>query len=832
MMFRRFSFIILIFSVLICYVYADDTWTYKILETETSVVDEANNRSNIDYEKREITLPRQPLPNISDFMPGEGYNYALLKEDGVYQYYFDGEKMREVAALKVAIDNPLAVAASPLPYTVTVGMAADDGTNDLINYTLEQGAMKDNPILSLSGLQTIYSIATFKSTGELAVLQKNELNIYTAKEDMLYSIPKLQVKNIVDPIAVATASDYNFAILEKNGLKWYTYNGSGISQIPAMSLTFDETMKKPKALSIKDDMAYILDDKQLKAYKFDGTGLKEHAAFSITTGLVKPYSVSLSADSSDLIIIDGVEGSSEDFKLRYFMFNGEKMVENPSLALELKLVMAGLRYMEEGEFITNAKTATAPYADYIKVKAYCEVPKDTEITFYVSNEGDTISSAVWYESWRVRNSDGAEILEKAHRKTDGTIEWLNYGAVERSYPSYVDITDTSDFALSDDNLNISEDADGKVIITPNSEVLEPNLWTYIPIDRTQISSDKYRNIRIKAVLKTLNPEVTPKIFAPIGTNNEKGIMDVNQPAIMWQVNASPEPVDIGDIDNGHDDALNFEPIEGWVYTTTPEFTWNFSDPDTTQEQSYFQLIVVAKDSEGDWKLAYDSLKREGTEGSYKLPTSDRPDVAGPLWASGSYQFATAVRVWDSLGAPSDFSEAERFNVLAYERPRISNIVNPPEDEGGSTVQPVSADITTHKVILPGMDKEDLPNAKAGAEVTILIDSVGPIESLPNEISKIYILDADNNEVPVDMGECTSVGPIGEDSIRNRWMLKFWTKAPIKTIPDNTVVMMKLYGKGTEGGTTVFYVPDYADGIITTKETIYEDWQVVLEGSER
>lgn len=832
MMFRKFSFIFLILLLSVSYVYADDTWKYEILETEDTIVDEANTRCNIDYEKREITLPRQPLPNISDFMPGREYNYALLKEDGVHQYYFDGEKMVEIATLKIAMENPLAVAASPISYSVTVGKAADDGTNDLINYTLDNGEMKNNPILSISGLQTIYSMATFKTTGNLAVLQEHELNIYTSGEDKLYPIPKLQIKDIINPIAVATSRDYNFAILEKTGLKWYTYDGSDITQIPAMSLTFDETMKKPKALSINDEMAYILDDTQLKAYKYDGTELKEHAAFSITSGLVKPFSISLREDSSDLIIVDGVEGSTEDFKLKYFMFNGEKMVENPSLAVNLKLVMAGLRYMEEGEFVVNMKTASASYADYIKVKAYCEVPKDTQITFYVSNEGDTTSSAVWYESWRIINTDGTEVLEKFHRKSDGTYEWLNYGPIEKSYPSYVDISDASDYALSDDNLIITEDGDGNLIITPDDEVHEPNLWTFIPIDRSQIDSGKYKNIRVKAVLKTLNQEITPKIFAPIGTNNDKGITNVTETALQWQVNASPEPVVIGDIENGHEDELTYAPVDGWIYTTTPEFTWQFVDPDTEQGQSYYQLIVISKDSDGNWNLAYDSLRREGTEESFRLPTSDKPNMSGPLWLSNSYQFAVAIRAWDKEGAVSPFTEGERFNVLAFERPRISNIVNPPEVEDEEFVYAKGSDILTHKVILPGTTKENLPKAKAGAEVTVLIDSVGPIETLPEEISKIYILDEEGNEVLVDMGECISLEPIDADNVKNRWQLKFWTKAPIKTIPDNSLIMMKLAGTGDVGGTTVFYIPNYADGIIMTKETIYEDWQVVLEGSDR
>jgi hypothetical protein len=43
--------------------------------------------------------------------------------------------------------------------------------------------------------------------------------------------------------------------------------------------------------------------------------------------------------------------------------------------------------------------------------------------------------------------------------------------------------------------------------------------------------------------------------------------------------------------------------------------------------------------------------------------------------------------------------------------------------------------------------------------------------------------------------------------------------------------MQTHGAGSEGGTTVFNMPPYADGVVVTEGSVYEDWFVVLEGSK-
>jgi len=62
-------------------------------------------------------------------------------------------------------------------------------------------------------------------------------------------------------------------------------------------------------------------------------------------------------------------------------------------------------------------------------------------------------------------------------------------------------------------------------------------------------------------------------------------------------------------------------------------------------------------------------------------------------------------------------------------------------------------------------------------------------------------------------------------------VSFYTDAEITKVPAGTVVKMQTHGAGSEGGTTVFNMPPYADGVVVTEGSVYEDWFVVLEGSK-
>ena len=133
------------------------------------------------------------------------------------------------------------------------------------------------------------------------------------------------------------------------------------------------------------------------------------------------------------------------------------------------------------------------------------------------------------------------------------------------------------------------------------------------------------------------------------------------------------------------------------------------------------------------------------------------------------------------------------------------------------------------MIIPGMTQIQLPVAKAGAQITLLVDSIGPIITSAKDIPRFYIT-INGTDYDMYLSDCTSLKTPGGNN--NTWELNFFTNAPITKIPDNTIVKSKLIGTGTIGGTTVLYIPGYAAGVITTKDTIYSDWLAVLQGSDR
>jgi hypothetical protein len=162
-----------------------------------------------------------------------------------------------------------------------------------------------------------------------------------------------------------------------------------------------------------------------------------------------------------------------------------------------------------------------------------------------------------------------------------------------------------------------------------------------------------------------------------------------------------------------------------------------------------------------------------------------------------------------------------FKVLAFERPRIAEIVSPAEGQ----VAPVVDQPETHLLIQEGAIANSLPKTKAGGRVTLLVDSVGPINSQAEEIA---VLPYEGGIA--DLGDTKSANSLG--SIRNTWTIPFWTIAKLDEVPNGTVVHLNLTATGIEGGSTTFLVPPYADGVVRTEGSIYEDWFVIIQGSEK
>jgi hypothetical protein len=329
---------------------------------------------------------------------------------------------------------------------------------------------------------------------------------------------------------------------------------------------------------------------------------------------------------------------------------------------------------------------------------------------------------------------------------------------------------------------------------PDLDIDREELWAEVPPGR---------DVKWKAVLKTNNIYTTPKIKA----FTQDGV------AVLLEASATPNnPI--------------IDPVgEACFVTATPAFTWEYTDPDG-DPQGYYQVKIAKKSGDVGEVLIYESGKIKDTEGvldggkgSYSLAASTKPDAAGPLWNSGEYEFTIQVKVWDVYGIESSWSEPVEFCVVAFERPRIAEIVSPPDGQAA----PDLLDLSTHLVITPEMEEEELPRAKAGARVKLLVDSIGPLAELTT-VKFPYLTLESTVKNPV-----VSHYPSGDNV--NRWEIDFWTDAGLKKCPTGTVVQMQLTGDAGSEGVTMFDAPPYANGVLVTEGSIYEDWFVVLQGRD-
>jgi len=266
------------------------------------------------------------------------------------------------------------------------------------------------------------------------------------------------------------------------------------------------------------------------------------------------------------------------------------------------------------------------------------------------------------------------------------------------------------------------------------------------------------------------------------------------------------------------DAKPYPPVintQGTCYTTTtPTLSWTFSDPDPSDFQSAYQLQIVRA---SDLQLVLDTGQVSGSSTQYTVPTSGAPDVPGPLWASGDYRFKVRVKVWDQAGVESDWSAWADFCVVAFERPRVAGIASPPPGQAA----PDPANPSTHILITPGMTAAQLPKVKAGAKVTLLVDSVGPLDA----VAAVF---------PYGAGQQATIGSgpvaIKVNGTNKTWQVEFWTDPSLEVTPEGTVVRMQLSGSGT-AGSAALDAPPYAEGVVVTQGTVYNDWFVVLQGRD-
>lgn len=625
----------------------------------------------------------------------------------------------------------------------------------------------------------------------------------------------LDVSTPSNPLAVASGDTYpDVVVATKDKLYHYSFTGTGMIENPALSVA---GLAGAVAVGVREGEVAGLVGKSIKDFMFNGTAMVE-VPYLEPSGLTNPLDFALTAGNYDMAVLDGNQ-------VRYFNFTGSVLVENPTLAVTglsspVAVAAAGGKDLAvvDGKQVKHFSFdgSTLRYNAALSVTSDLNNPVCVAVrpgTYdRIIIDGDQVKYYSWDGSKLVYNPNmsvtvaglstmgsyapSASVISLA--KDPGASSGYVRVRAYLNVPNNTSIT----FSVTADGVNWVKR--WRVRGTATSTVAEisndnGNTWTAVgdvsavspaSVDtRLWAQVNPGRAVKWKADLVTSDPNVTPKIIAS------------GEIAVVWDTDAKPNPPMIN--------------TQGTCYTTTtPTLTWSFSDPDPGDYQTAYRVQVIRT---SDSQLILDSGKVVGNSGQYTIPTSYAPDVPGLLWSSGDYQFKMRVMTWDQAGVASDWSNWADFCVVAFERPRIAGIVSPPQ--GQATPDPGNP--ATYIIITPGMTAASLPKVKAGAKVTLLVDSVGPLSSAMASF-------------PYGSGQQATVGTppavVATNGVNQTWKIEFWTDPSLQVTPDGTVVQMQLSGSGG-AGSAALNAPPYADGVVVTQGSVYNDWFVVLQGRD-
>ena len=681
---------------------------------------------------------------------------------------------------------------------------APDG---LIHYSFDGSEMVENEIVSVQGLSNPLAAFVSSPYPDVVVADGSEITHYSFTGAEMESNPILSVSGMTDIISVGTR-DIDIAFLDKNELKYYAFDGSEITFVPTLSI--ESNLANPMDFALFQDSydAVILDEKEVKYFKAG------ESPVTVLSGLLGPKAIAATSSdnmaiiddnkvkhyvleegelkySSTLSVVDGLTSPTcvalrpgtydklivDGNEVKYYMWDGNKLIYNGMLSTRVEGLQDIKGYVWSG--VAQSKLQEIGRSvEWVRVLAKCETPPKTSVTWFVTADGIN-----WTASGRVINNTGESRLEVTN---DNGLTWKYVGD-------------------GSNTLNAVE------------------VWT---------KTNSGKNIGWRAVLETDDRKETPVISAPI----------------VWQAGNCPEKPII-------------EEITSCYVTSTPEFTWTFFGDGVDDWQLGYETIIVKHGDDPEvleniiLSTSYsiepdEDIIGTGGKGSFRVPTSTEPDTAGPLWGSDEFEFDIYIRVFNSMGIPSEWSSPTPFCVIAFERPRIQKLVLPGKDwakqmkeqAGEKGWEPPGPDEPqTHWLIKEGTTKDDLPRTAAGGKVSVLVDSIGPIEKL---VPNLKLAHLDSQETGVHLGEEMLI----KETNNKRWLFEFWTEANSKKCPSGTLVEAVLQGEinkntqvnlsdklsKTTNTKLEMQLPTennkpYADGIVVTEGSAYEYWFVVLEG---
>jgi hypothetical protein len=631
---------------------------------------------------------------------------------------------------------------------------------------------------------------------DYVVLTEDSAIHYSFNGEEMVENPIASVNDLTNPLSVFSASYPDVIVSTKTDVTHYSFAGSGMIENPALSIA---GLTSVASIASRNNDISILQGNQADYYAFDGLEMANVPNLSIG-GLNNPVEVALFQDTYDAAVL-------EQDKVRFYYFTGTEMTEAPDLALSgftnpLKSISVddGMVSIIEGN---QVKTYVFDGSEY----SYAEA---------LSVTGSLVSPSCLAVRPGSRDMIVADNNEVKYFMFDGN-ELVYNPSLSKQIADFSPIGYITD-AVVQSNLVMSSATASRVTahceVPPGTSItwsVYTGSWTpvwrirgaptpiveYIPNGLVWVASpeslwkehSETSWVGWRAELRTSNPSVTPKIKAPNpGTDT----------AVMLEKNSKP--------------TVNLV-LEPCYLTMTPTISWDFIDVDGNGQTEYDLRIC------DDMNYLYSYAAESNIPQHTMLPYED-PVTPSPLWNSGWNTFEFKIRVKDEVQWSDWVTKSITFR--AFERPRVVEVSVPGEEYE----PPVINLPATHEVIQHGTDGEELPVTKAGGRITILVDSIGkvnldPIHGVGSAIFPYLDQTATIGEVTLD---ATRYGPGGN----KRWKITFWT-SPDKTIcPDNTTIGMDLIGN-SDGYLPELNVQNFADGVARTKGSVYDNWNVVLQG---
>jgi hypothetical protein len=629
------------------------------------------------------------------------------------------------------------------------------------------------------------------------------------------------VSGLTNPLAVFASSPYpDVVVATSTDIKHYSFDGtSAMNENPALAVS---GLTSVASVSTRGPDVAALDNGQLKYYGFNGTNMSQIPGLSISSGLSSPVDIALFPNSYNVAVL-------ETDRVRFFYFNGSGLTEIPSLALTgftnpLKSIAVnenivsvidgnqvksyafdGTSYSYSAALSITSSLA-APSCVVLRPGSNDIIVADGDNVKYYMNDG---TKMVYNAALSVQVTG---LSGNVRYLADATVRSINFTLAKNTQSSRVTAT-----CNVPNNTSITWSVLISSIYTnvwrlrgsPTGSILEYTTdggtsWTPIGTAANAVPGVSTAQLWIspatspvgwKADLHTDDPTVSPQIIAANPGVDTAIRMEVNNPPTVI-INTS---------------------ASCYLTMTPPPITWTYADADGDPQAA--DAVKITADVDGG--ATYFSANGIGSANSYTIPPSQDPANPSGLWTSGANTF----RFW--VGVSDGMTWTWNYNVIcfhAFERPRIAELSVP----GDGYISPFFGIPSTHKVITMGMSAAQLPVTKAGGRVSLLIDSIGGVDLNPATVGSVafpYLAQT----ATLSSVSLQATQPGGGSN--RQWLLQFWTDPDITVCPDNTVVQMSLFGTyGTDY--PAFNIPPFATGVVSTKGSVYDNWIVVLQGSNQ